>query len=43
LYQESPLVLPEFSIAPVGPGESISAHVAHVLDVIERSRISWGS
>jgi uncharacterized protein (TIGR00106 family) len=41
LYKESPMVLLEFSIAPVGQGESVSAHVARVLDVIDRSGISY--
>jgi uncharacterized protein (TIGR00106 family) len=35
------MVLLEFSIAPVGQGESVSAHVARVLDVIDRSGISY--
>ena len=32
------MVLLEFSMAPVGQGESLSAPVARILDVIDRSR-----
>ena len=35
------MVLLEFSIAPVGQGESVSAHVARVLDVIDRSGVPY--
>ena len=35
------MVLLEFSISPVGQGESVSAQVARVLDVIDRSGIPY--
>ena len=35
------MVLLEFSIAPVGAGESMSAHVARVLDLIDRSGVPY--
>ena len=35
------MVLLEFSIAPVGQGESVSAHVARVLDLIDRSGVPY--
>lgn len=35
------MVLLEFSIAPVGQGESVSAHVARVLDLIDRSGVAY--
>ena len=35
------MVLLEFSMVPVGLGESVSAHVARILDVIDRSGVSY--
>lgn len=35
------MVLLEFSMAPYGQGESVSAHVARVLDVIDRSGVPY--
>jgi uncharacterized protein (TIGR00106 family) len=35
------MVLLEFSIAPAGAGESMSAHVACVLDLIDRSGVPY--
>jgi uncharacterized protein (TIGR00106 family) len=35
------MVLLEFSMTPVGQGESVSAHVARVLDLIDRSGIPY--
>lgn len=35
------MVLLEFSIAPVGQGESVSAHVARVIDLIDRSGVAY--
>jgi uncharacterized protein (TIGR00106 family) len=35
------MVLLEFSMAPTGVGESLSAHVARILDVIDRSGVSY--
>ncbi|WP_088283264.1 MTH1187 family thiamine-binding protein [Ideonella sp. A 288] len=35
------MVLLEFSIAPAGQGESVSAHVARVLDLIDRSGVPY--
>jgi uncharacterized protein (TIGR00106 family) len=35
------MVLLEFSIAPVGQGESMSAPVARVLDLIDRSGVPY--
>jgi len=35
------MVLLEFSIAPVGQGESVSAHVARILDLIDRSGVPY--
>ena len=35
------MVLLEFSIAPVGAGESVSAHVARVIDLIDRSGMPY--
>jgi len=35
------MVLLEFAIAPVGQGESVSAHVARVLDLIDRSGVPY--
>jgi len=35
------MVLLEFSMAPLGQGESVSAQVARVLDVIDRSGIRY--
>ena len=35
------MVLMEFSMAPVGEGESVSAHVARVLDVVDRSGLPY--
>jgi uncharacterized protein (TIGR00106 family) len=41
MYEENPMVLLEFSMTPVGQGESLSAHVARVLDVINRSAVPY--
>lgn len=35
------MVLLEFSMAPGGKGESVSAYVARILDVIDRSGVSY--
>jgi len=35
------MVLLEFSMAPAGQGESVSAQVARVLDVIDRSGVPY--
>jgi len=35
------MVLLEFSMAPTGQGESLGAHVARILDVIDRSGIPY--
>ena len=35
------MVLLEFSIAPVGQGESVGAHVARILDLIDRSGVPY--
>ena len=35
------MVLLEFSMAPMGLGESVSAHVARILDVIDRSGVPY--
>ena len=35
------MVLLEFSMAPAGQGESVSAHVARILDVIDRSGVPY--
>jgi len=35
------MILLEFSMAPVGLGESVSAHVARILDVIDRSGVPY--
>lgn len=35
------MVLLEFSMAPHGQGESLSAHVARILDVIDRSGVAY--
>ena len=35
------MVLLEFSIAPVGQGESVSEHVARVIDLIDRSGVAY--
>lgn len=35
------MVLLEFSMAPLGQGESVSAHVARLLDVIDRSGVPY--
>ena len=35
------MVLLEFSIAPVGQGSSVSAHVARVIDLIDRSGVDY--
>jgi uncharacterized protein (TIGR00106 family) len=35
------MVLLEFSMAPHGQGESLSAHVARILDVIDRSGVPY--
>lgn len=35
------MVLLEFSMAPAGQGDSVSVHVARILDVIDKSGISY--
>jgi uncharacterized protein (TIGR00106 family) len=35
------MVLLEFAMAPTGQGESLSAHVARVLDVIDKSGVAY--
>ena len=35
------MVLLEFSMAPMGQGESVSAHVARILDVIDKSGVPY--
>ncbi len=35
------MVLLEFAIAPVGQGESVSAHVARAIDLIDRSGLPY--
>ncbi|MCB1541339.1 MAG: MTH1187 family thiamine-binding protein [Rhodoblastus sp.] len=35
------MVLIEFAMAPRGVGDSLSAHVARILDVIDRSGLSY--
>lgn len=35
------MVLLEFSIAPVGQGESVGVHVARILDIIDRSGVPY--
>ncbi len=35
------MVLLEFSMAPLGQGESVSAHVARILDVIDKSGVPY--
>lgn len=35
------MVLLEFAMAPRGVGESLSAHVARILDIIDRSGLSY--
>jgi uncharacterized protein (TIGR00106 family) len=35
------MVLLEFSMAPLGQGESVSAQVARILDVIDRSGVTY--
>lgn len=35
------MVLMEFSIAPVGEGESVGAQVARVIDLIDRSGLAY--
>ena len=35
------MVLLEFSMAPLGQGESVSAQVARILDVIDRSGVPY--
>ena len=35
------MVLLEFSMAPLGQGESVSAHVARILDLIDRSGVPY--
>jgi uncharacterized protein (TIGR00106 family) len=35
------MVLLEFSMAPVGQGESVSAQVARILDVIDKSGVPY--
>ncbi len=39
--QEKKMVLLEFAMAPHGQGESLSAHVARILDVIDRSGVRY--
>lgn len=40
-FKETQMVLLEFSMAPVGQGESVSAHVARILDVIDKSGVPY--
>ena len=35
------MVLLEFAMSPTGQGESLSAHVARILDVIDRSGVAY--
>jgi uncharacterized protein (TIGR00106 family) len=35
------MVLIEFAMAPVGTGESVSAHVAKIIDLIDRSGVDY--
>jgi len=35
------MVLLEFSISPTGQGESVSAHVARVIDLIDKSGVPY--
>jgi uncharacterized protein (TIGR00106 family) len=35
------MVLLEFAMSPTGEGESLSRHVARILDVIDRSGVSY--
>jgi uncharacterized protein YqgV (UPF0045/DUF77 family) len=35
------MVLLEFSMAPAGQGDSVSEHVARILDVIDKSGVSY--
>jgi uncharacterized protein (TIGR00106 family) len=35
------MVLLEFSMAPVGQGESVSAHVARILEVVDSSGVPY--
>ena len=35
------MVLLEFSMAPAGQGESLSAHVARILDIVDRSGVPY--
>ncbi|MDP3619694.1 MAG: MTH1187 family thiamine-binding protein [Ramlibacter sp.] len=35
------MVLLEFAMAPHGQGESLSAHVARILDIIDKSGVSY--
>jgi uncharacterized protein (TIGR00106 family) len=35
------MVLLEFAIAPHGQGQSLSAHVARILDVIDKSGVPY--
>jgi uncharacterized protein (TIGR00106 family) len=35
------MVLLEFSMAPLGQGESVSAHVARIIDVIDKSGVPY--
>jgi uncharacterized protein (TIGR00106 family) len=35
------MVLLEFAMAPTGQGESLSAHVARVIDVIDKSGVAY--
>jgi uncharacterized protein YqgV (UPF0045/DUF77 family) len=37
------MVLLEFAMSPTGEGESLSRHVARVLDIIDRSGVSTSS
>ena len=39
--KESKMVLLEFAMVPHGQGESLSAHVARILDVIDRSGVPY--
>jgi uncharacterized protein (TIGR00106 family) len=35
------MVLLEFSMAPLGQGESVSAYVARILDIVDRSGVPY--
>jgi uncharacterized protein YqgV (UPF0045/DUF77 family) len=37
------MVLLEFAMAPTGEGESLSRHIARILDIIDRSGVATSS